>query len=630
MAWLNSGACRGLRSGTLGLAAAAAALTISSEAADARRHHHREHVAYVHSHRSAGHVHRHAKSEEYAPPGSSIVVDGNNGAVLESANPDALRHPASLTKVMTLYLLFERLDAGKIKLDTPLKVSDHAADQSPTKLDLKPGQTITVEDAIKGVVTRSANDAAVAIAENLGGDEDGFAKLMTQKARALGMTRTTYVNASGLPNDDQITTARDQSILGRAIQDRFPRYYKYFSTESFVFHGEAIRSHNHLLGSVDGVDGIKTGFTRASGFNLLTSVHRDGHFLVAVVMGGHSAFERDARMRDLIGEHIKEAALHRTVPMIAESSDQPMQPIAFAKTPMVAHADPTRTATVPTTAAAPTAPSVSARVAAATAPTARTNDMRAIVGSNDPIRPLLVRTVTFRTAPVQSASMAPMPALVAVPQVAAPPPAPVAAPVAVAAPQPAPVRQAVQLPAPQPVQLPIPAEQPRAVVASADPVAAVQVAAPVQAAPQPAKANVTTVAAPVAAPFAAPVAAAPVVAAPMAQPVQAEPDTASADAPQAQPVLSAPAATAIHAHGGGGWMIQIGAFDDEDQAKQHLSAAQGKVRTALAAADPFTERVQKGDKALYRARFAGFDKTTAETACKELKRSDFQCISVKD
>jgi len=604
MAWLSSGARRGLRSGTVGLAAAAAALTITSGAADAR-HHHRVHVAYVHSHRSGGHVHRHAKSEEYAPPGSSIVVDGNSGAVLQSANPDALRHPASLTKVMTLYLLFERLDSGKVRLDTPLKVSQHAADQSPTKLNLKPGSTITVDDAIKGIVTRSANDAAVTIAENLGGDEDSFAKMMTQKAHALGMTRTTYVNASGLPDDDQITTARDQALLGRAIQDRFPRYYKYFSTESFVYHGEAIRSHNHLLGSVEGVDGIKTGFTRASGFNLLTSVHRDGHFLVAVVMGGHSAFERDAHMRDLISDHLKEAALRRTVPLIADSGEA--QPVAFAKTPMAAHADPVSAATVP-------ALSVNARVAAAA--TAGTNDMRAVVGSNDPIRPLLVRTVTFRTAPVQTASMSPMPALVAV----APQAAPVAAPVAVAAPQPAPVQQAVQLP--------IPAEQPRTVVASADPVAAAQVAAPVQAAP----ANIAADAAPVVAPIAAPV----------ARPVQAGPQTAniyapSTYAPQAQrvtsqpvisqPVTSAPAAAA-HAHGG--WLIQIGAFDDEDQAKQHLSAAEGKVHTTLAAADPFTERVQKGDKALYRARFAGFDKSTAESACKELKRSDFACMALKD
>ena len=651
MAWLNPKARRGLRSGTVGLTAAAAALTITSDAADAR-HHHRIHVSYVHvsheRHASSGHVHRHSHSEDYSPPSSSIVVDGNSGAVLEAANPDAPRHPASLTKVMTLYLLFERLDSGKMRLDTPLKVSQHAADQDPTKLDLKPGSTITVEDAIKGIVTRSANDAAVTIAENVGGDEDSFAKMMTQKAHALGMTRTTYMNASGLPDDDQNTTARDQALLGRAIQDRFPRYYKYFSTETFVFHGESIHGHNHLLGSVDGVDGIKTGFTRASGFNLLTSVHRDGHFIVAVVMGGHSAFERDAHMRDLIGDHIKEAALRRTAPMIADSGETPIQPVAFAKTPMssapmssapmasapaVAHADPTPTATVQPA-------SLAARVAAANQ-VAGTNDMRPTAGSNDPIRPLLVRTVTFRTAPVQTASISPMPALVQVsapiPVAAPAAPAPVAAqvappvaapPVSMAVPQPPPVQQAAQLPAPVQLPVPAPAQQQRTVVASADPVAAAQVAAPpaqVAAPPAqvaakvtaPVRANVAAVAAPVVQPVAAPVAQ-PVVTQPV-QTASAAPVMASADAP---------IAATIHSHGG--WMIQIGAFDDEDQAKQHLSDAQVKVHTALAAADPFTERVQKGDKSLYRARFAGFDKTTAESACKELKRSDFECMTLKD
>jgi D-alanyl-D-alanine carboxypeptidase len=619
MTWLSSGARRGLRSGTVGLAAAAAALTITSDAADAR-HHHRLHVTYVHVsharvHHAEAHVRHHASSAEYSPPGSSIVVDGNSGAVLEAANPDAPRHPASLTKVMTLYLLFERLDSGKMRLDTPLKVSQHAADQDPTKLGLKPGSTIAVEDAIKGIVTRSANDAAVVIAENIGGDEDSFGKMMTQKAHALGMTRTTYINASGLPDDDQITTARDQALLGRAIQDRFPRYYKYFSTESFVFHGEAIRGHNHLLGSVEGVDGIKTGFTRASGFNLLTSVHRDGRFIVAVVMGGHSAFERDAHMRDLISEHIREAALNRTAPMIADSGES--QPVAFTRAPMIsapvmAHADPTPTATVPAAANANT------RVAAASAAAAGTNDMRPAVGSNDPIRPLLVHTVTFRTAPLQTAAMAPMPALVQV-QSQQPAAQQMAAPVASPAAPPAPLQRAAQLPAP----LPAPAEQPRTIVASADPAA--QLSAPVQ---QPApRAEVATVAAPVAVPAAIPAAVAAAV--PAAQPVPAGPAFAEAAPQPAMSIpVSVPSAAAIHTHGG--WMIQIGAFDDEDQAKQHLSAAQVRVHTALAAADPFTEKVQKGDKALYRARFAGFDKTTAETACKELKRSDFECMALRD
>ena len=312
MSCVRSEASYGLRFCVLGLAAIAAASTITTNSADAG-YRHRYRVLLI---REAARNNRHADTESYSPLFASIVVDGNDGDVLHATNADAPRHPASLTKIMTLYLLFERLEAGKIRLDTQLKVSEHAAVQAPTKLGLRPGQTIAVDDAIKAVVTKSANDAAVTIAENLAGDEGEFARLMTQKARALGMSRTTYVNASGLPDDDQITTARDQALLGRAIQERFPRYYKYFSTSEFVYHGREMRNHNHLLGEVGGVDGIKTGYTRASGFNLVTSVHRDGRYIVAVVLGGHSAGERDARMRELISAHIKEASLRHIAPPV--------------------------------------------------------------------------------------------------------------------------------------------------------------------------------------------------------------------------------------------------------------------------------------------------------------------------
>jgi D-alanyl-D-alanine carboxypeptidase len=576
MAW-DSGARRWAQSGgrcsLLGLVAAVTTLSITSDAANARRHY-GAHIHYVHY----SHVRHHAHSEEgaYDPPGSSIVVDGNSGAVLEASNPDALRHPASLTKVMTLYLLFERLEAGKIKLDTPLHVSEHASEQDPTKLDLKPGQTIAVEDAIKGIVTKSANDAAVVVAENLGGSEPDFAKLMTAKAHTLGMTRTTYVNASGLPDDDQITTARDQALLGRAIQDRFPHFYKYFSTESFVYHGEAMRNHNHLLGSIEGLDGIKTGFTRASGFNILTSVHRDGRFIVGVVMGGRSGGQRDATMRGLISEHIKEAALHRTAPMLAdaagETHEEAPMPVAFARAPMSAHTD-----------AAPT-PMVAAAHGSAPA-------------NNDPIKPLLVRTITFRTAPVQATPLTPMPSLVPVA-----PPAPVPAQVQ------AQVPVQVQPTAPQPVA--VRAQPAPTVVASADLAEVKTAVAPIQVTPIP------------------PAPSAPMaMAAARAEPDETDPtDTEPAGAAYNGPAI--PNAAPARAHGG--WLIQIGAFDDENDAKQHLSDARTKLHGALASADPFTERVQKGDKALYRARFAGFDKATAESTCRQLKRSDFQCISVRD
>ena len=229
------------------------------------------------------------------------------------------------------------MQAGRISPSTPLPVSAHAAAQSPTKLGLRPGDTIRVDDAIRGVVTRSANDAAVVIAEALGGSESNFAVLMTRKARALGMTRTHYDNASGLPDPGQVTTAHDLALLGMAIQKRFPTYYRCFSTRSFVYRGRDIANHNHLLGNVDGVDGIKTGYTNASGFNLLTSVKRDNRQLVAVVMGGRSAGSRDAVMRRLIDLYMPRAyagnATDRSAPAAADGdSDRDASSVAMAPT----------------------------------------------------------------------------------------------------------------------------------------------------------------------------------------------------------------------------------------------------------------------------------------------------------
>src|SRR5437868_389766 len=308
---------RALRVCVLGLATLTTAVIFTTDSADARRYRHRHHARH------------HEARESYNPAFSSIIVDGNSGTTLSANNPDASRHPASLTKVMTLYLLFERLDAGKMTLGTEMEVSAHASEQAPTKLGLRPGQTIRVEDAIKGLVTRSANDAAVVIAEAIAGDEGDFAKAMTRKARALGMTRTVYRNASGLPDDNQVTTARDQSTLGRAIQDRFPRYYRYFSTVAFNYRGHSIRNHNRLLGNVEGVDGIKTGYTRASGFNLVTSMRRGNRHLVGVVMGGRSGGSRDATMRSLLTENLEKAATKRTVAAIAErnASDAHIKPV---------------------------------------------------------------------------------------------------------------------------------------------------------------------------------------------------------------------------------------------------------------------------------------------------------------
>lgn len=237
-------------------------------------------------------------SDRYA----SIVVDAATGRVLEQANPDALRHPASLTKLMTLYLVFEALRDRRITLNELVPVSEHTASMEPSKLGLVPGTRITVEQAILGLVTKSANDAAAALGEKLGGTEDRFAQMMTLRARAMGMSRTTFTNASGLPDPNQWTTARDLSVLARRLISDFPGYYHYFSTPSFVFDRRVIANHDHLLNWYPGADGMKTGYTDASGCNLVTSALDGGVRLVGVVLGASTGAERDAHMAVLLDQ----------------------------------------------------------------------------------------------------------------------------------------------------------------------------------------------------------------------------------------------------------------------------------------------------------------------------------------
>ena len=633
------GALSGLRWGILSVTTALTVLAVSSETSDARSR--RKHVEPSETSQSG------AVSDE--PRYSDIVVDGNSGAVLHASEPDALRHPASLTKIMTLYLLFEQLDAGKLKLDSSLEVSEHAAIQSPTKLGLRAGQTIQVEDAIKGIVTRSANDAAVVVGENIAGDEESFAKLMTRKAQALGMAHTLYRNASGLPENEQVTTARDQALLGRAIQERFPRYYKYFSTRSFEFRGESIGNHNHLLGTVDGVDGIKTGYIGASGFNIVTSVHRDNRYLLAVVFGGSSAGSRDERMRELIHDTIAEASVQHTAPLVAEADTKPAAksaPTTIASasvsvTPAIAKAEPKpKPETKPETKPAPQAyalasatsvpftltgakpePKPEAKPDAKAAQTyslasatsvpvtltsksdpsatttvqvprwAATNSVPAprgtpAVGSEDPIHPVLVKTVMVRPGSnVQTASLAPL-------QLPASAESPAAAPTITQTVTPAPAKAAV-------LPFPPPGTRPGAIGGLPSRITTGSVTT----------GTVTTGSLAEATP-AATVAAPRAVAAPAAAP------QASAAVPQTQ----------AHA----GWIIQVGAFPAEGEAKQRLSSVQTKASRFLASADAFTESVSKGDSTLYRARFAGLGKEQAEAACNYLKHNDVDCMTIKN
>jgi len=239
---------------------------------------------------------------------AAIVVDMNTGSILHAQEAGTLRHPASLTKMMTLYVLFGYLRAGTIKQDTELVVTPHAAARAPTKLGLKPGSTIKVSDAAKAMVTRSANDAAATIAENLGGTAENFARVMTDTGRRIGMTKTVFRNASGLPNKEQVTTARDMAILAAHLIHDYPEYYKLFATRYFSFKGRKYRNHNKLLFGYKGTDGIKTGYTRASGFNLAASVHRGDKHLLAVVLGGKTGSQRDAATRALLDKHMPSAS----------------------------------------------------------------------------------------------------------------------------------------------------------------------------------------------------------------------------------------------------------------------------------------------------------------------------------
>jgi D-alanyl-D-alanine carboxypeptidase len=261
----------------------------------------------------------------------SIVIDAETGRVLSEMNADAITYPASLTKMMTLYLTFEALNSGRLALDQNLPVSSEAASKSPTKLHLVPGDSVQVHDLILGIVTKSANDAAAVLAEGLAGSESAFADRMTAKARQLGMTSTVYRNASGLPDPEQRTTARDVAQLALALYNDFPREYRYFATRQFFFRGRVILTHNHLLDWYEGADGIKTGYIGASGFNLAASAVRSGHRLIGVVMGGASAGSRDREMAALLDEAFAEVGVGPTLvagreapsPSVAAESDQP-------------------------------------------------------------------------------------------------------------------------------------------------------------------------------------------------------------------------------------------------------------------------------------------------------------------
>lgn len=509
----------------------------------------------------------------YAPPYAAMVVDAKTGRTMHAVNEDAPRIPASLTKVMTLYMLFEQMERGRFTMNSELKVSAYAASQPPTKLGLRAGSTIEVEDAIKSMITLSANDSSVVVAEAIAGSEEAFAEQMTRKARSLGMESTRFYNPHGLPNSPpNITTARDQTILARAIQERFPRYFPLFQMRSFQYGSRTIRGHNRLLGRIEGVDGIKTGYTRASGFNLMTSAKADGRQIVSVVLGGRSGAARDKIMADLVLASLPRASAGgRSAPMIAEAAE-PQQERYRAPAPAPVPEPPARPALVaqapepapapmpvPRPRAEPEVPAA-ARAYAATTTTAQITPPRALSGSAQALALSNMRPVAATTTP--SAMRWSIGAAPAEGKVLRPPAnvdttssiAKVAEPAARDEVQPMPKKVEARLPEPAP--LPVKVAQ------------------------------------------------------------------AAAKPPEAKPAEKAAIASK--------WVIQLGATDDEAKAKDILNRARAKASGSLADASGFTEKVEKGGATLFRARFAGFEESKdAEKACAQLKRGGFACFATR-
>lgn len=526
------------------------------------------------------------------PKYAGIVVDAKTGKTLYASSADAYRYPASLTKIMTLYVVFEELEAGRLSLNSRLTVSKYAAGRPPSKLGLRAGKTIKVKDAILALVTKSANDVATVVAENIGGSEKKFAERMTRTARQLGMNKTTFRNPHGLPNSGQRTTARDMARLGIAIQERFPQYYGYFKTRSYKYGKRTYGNHNKLLGRVKGVDGIKTGYIRASGFNLVTSVNTNGRQIVAVVMGGKTGASRNAQMTKLIGRYLKKASRgKKSAPLIVKNKAiQPTFVAASIKNPPLPTAKP---------GSEPAPATGSPMVLAFTA----SNGNRAVPTPAP-------APVTAQAQPVlaaASASAAPAP----VPGFGDNVPLP---PKAIKHRFDSTFAVATALP-------PIPRESPDVSLTtnSISRTALLQaaqtkrtdskVAQELPPGPVPTR-NVQVETISVAS---IPVETVPAVSVDRTESKDDSITVATTETTEAEP----------------GWQVQIAATETEGQAITMLKNAKAKTGSALRGRVPYTEPVESGGQTLYRARFVGFDtKSAAWKACKSLKRAKYACFAI--
>lgn len=499
---------------------------------------------------------------------ASMVIDGNTGQVLHSSSGDAIRHPASLTKIMTLYMLFGEIERGRLNMSSPIKISPRAAAAQPSKIGLDPGDEITVRDAIRALVVKSANDIAIAVAEQISGSEWAFAQLMTERARAIGMSSTTFRNASGLPDRGQVTTARDMLTLALRLQDDFPDFYPMFATRSFTYRGKSYRSHNSLMGKFPGMDGLKTGYIRMSGFNLVSSVRRGNRHIVAAVFGGTTAASRNAEMRQILNRTLPRASTVKTrkpppklmararpaprpAPRVATAPPPPPRPVVIAEATLA-----------PQPAAAGPGPTISV---------ARVRSVNVMQPSNRPQHAQPQQAPTFYQAaasPFGAAADNQQPRLTAEPTRA------VARGMAPSTFQ----QQVANLQSGAPPVAPLPWDAPQVAEPRSVPSPAAVRMAPAPAQPAPTR------------------------------------------------VAMAPAAMVAAAPANGDFQIQIGAFATAEEAEKALVQALQRASGLLNSAAPTTTPVRSGNRQLFRARFGGFDQRVAADTCSELRRRQIDCF----
>ena len=581
---------------------------------------------------------------------AALIVDANNGAVIHAEAADEQRYPASLTKMMTLYMAFEAIERGRMTYATRLKVSHEAASAAPTKLDLDPGETIALIDAMKALITKSANDAAIVIAEHLGGSEANFARLMTAKARLIGMSRTTFRNASGLPDPGQVTTARDMIRLALRLQDDFPRHYPLFSTRAFSYDGSNYRNHNNLLYRFQGTDGIKTGYTRASGFNLVSSVRRGGRHVVGAVFGGRTASRRDDAMQLLLARALNKSSPYKTrqpAPVLVASAEPARRPTHAPTPPTWQAAAPAPASTATTAEIVPARPRpvmVPPRPrpqvvadASASLPRSTMADIPA------PVPAMRPQTVSTAPVPIPAPDTEPIAAPFAPARPAAEPnhrlafvprgfefgtantsPQQDALAVARGAPPSTFQQQATNLTQPTPIAAPMPmyvragtTEQPGGARGAAPSTFQQQASSLSRGA------SVVPAAAPVAAPLPVPVAAtAPL--RPVPPPPYAVRGPVPAPTPAHQPTRVASAGSPA-----GSFEIQIGAYATQPEADRALSNARGQAGDLLRGGDSRALLARKDNRQIYRARFVGFDSARAASTCLELRRRQIDCFVMR-